>query len=87
MLVEHGKSHTLHSRHLVGADGYGHAVDLWVLGVDGKVDWSTAPYQSLWLVMKAAAMHLGIPIEWGGDWKGQSRGDYDHFQLPREQYP
>ena len=31
--------------------------------------------------MKACAADLGVPLEWGGDWKTLKDGP--HFQLPR----
>ena len=35
--------------------------------------------------MKKAARELGIPVQWGGDWR--TFFDGPHFQLPRKQYP
>lgn len=77
--VRTGKSQTMKSRHLDG-----HAVDLWVL-VDGAVSWDWKYYDELAKVMKFAAKELGIPLEWGGDWKTLKDGP--HFQLPWKEYP
>ncbi|MGE8636345.1 MAG: M15 family metallopeptidase, partial [Achromobacter piechaudii] len=33
-------------------------------------------------VVKACAVELGVPVEWGGDWK--SFKDEPHFQIPRD---
>ena len=79
VLVDSGASQTLNSRHITG-----HAVDLgaWV---DNQVDWSWPLYSQIAKAMKTASQELGIPIEWGGDWK--SFKDGPHFQLPRKAYP
>lgn len=78
-LVESGASQTLNSRHITG-----HAVDLgaWV---DDQVDWSWPLYSKIAAAMKEAAKQVGVPIEWGGDWRTFKDGP--HFQLPRKEYP
>jgi peptidoglycan L-alanyl-D-glutamate endopeptidase CwlK len=73
-----GKSQTLKSKHLVQVDGYGHAVDLWVL-VDGKVNWEMPRYKRLADVVLGAASLLGVNVEWGGNW--HTFKDGPHFQL------
>lgn len=78
-LVAAGASKTMKSRHLTG-----HAVDLAAL-VAGKVRWDWPLYAKLAEAMKRAAAELGVPLEWGGDWK--SFKDGPHFQLPWKQYP
>ena len=80
-----GKSKTMRSRHLTG-----HAIDiapLIDLDNDGDLDlsWRASDFEPLALAMKSAARYLGLPIEWGGDWK--SFHDAPHFQLPWEFYP
>lgn len=75
-LVATGKSKTLHSRHLTG-----HAVDL----VDTKFTWSEPAMLNISAGIKQAAADVGVPIEWGGDWK--SFIDTPHFQLPFASYP
>jgi peptidoglycan LD-endopeptidase CwlK len=50
----------------------------------------TIPWQRLDLfkamnaAMQDASKKLGIPIEWGGNWK--SFQDLNHWQLPWKQY-
>ena len=36
-------------------------------------------------IIKQAAKDVGVPIEWGGDWRTFKDGP--HWQLPWEQYP
>lgn len=83
-LVAAGASRTLRSRHLPGKAGVACAVDLAAL-VGGKVRWDWPLYAKLAAAMKQAAKDLGVPIEWGGDWK--SFKDGPHFQLPWSKYP
>lgn len=78
-LVAAGASQTMRSRHLTG-----HAVDLAAV-VAGQVRWDWPLYSKLAAAMKAAAKELGVPIEWGGDWK--TLRDGPHFQLPWKEFP
>lgn len=78
-LLKAGATRTLDSRHLTG-----HAVDL-AAKVAGQVRWDWPLYSQLATAMKTAARELGVPIEWGGDWKTFKDGP--HFQLPRSTYP
>ncbi|MCC3246162.1 M15 family metallopeptidase [Methylocystis sp. WRRC1] len=78
-LVAAGASKTLKSRHLTG-----HAIDL-AVKVGGKVRWDWPLYARLAADMKKAAAAVGVPIEWGGDWR--SLKDGPHFQLPWAKYP
>lgn len=78
-LVASGASKTMRSRHLTG-----HAVDIAPL-IEGKVSWDWPLYHKLALVVKAAAAHEGVRIEWGGDWR--SFKDGPHWQLPWRDYP
>jgi len=81
-LVDAGKSQTLNGLHLRQADGYGHAVDLAPL-VGGAIPWNEwARFKGLADVVKACAAELGVPVEWGGDWKTLKDGP--HFQIPRD---
>jgi len=81
-LVKLGRSRTANSRHL-----YGLAVDL--CDMDGKYD--IPDMEEIARAMKMAALELGIPIEWGGDWRKKPTDrigwDSPHFQLPKAQYP
>lgn len=78
-LVASGASTTMNSRHLTG-----HAVDLAPV-VDGKVSWDWPLYHRIAKAVKQAAKELGVPVEWGGDWK--SFKDGPHWQLPWKRYP
>ena len=78
-LMAAGATRTLNSRHITG-----HAVDLAAV-VDGEIRWDWPLYQRLATAMKQAAGSLGLPIEWGGDWR--SFKDGPHFQLPWKSYP
>jgi N-acetyl-anhydromuramyl-L-alanine amidase AmpD len=62
------------SRHITG-----HAVDIAPV-IDGQPSWSWPLYYKLAPQVKAAAKAVGVPIEWGGDWK--SFKDGPHWQLP-----
>lgn len=80
--VARGASKTLKSRHIPATNGYGHAVDLLIVE-GGRECWDAAP--TIAAAMKAAALEIGIPIEWGGDWT--SFVDTPHYQLPWGAYP
>lgn len=79
LLFAKGASKTLNSRHLTG-----HAVDLAAM-VGDEVRWDWPLYHRLAKTMKAAAVELNVPLEWGGDWR--SIKDGPHFQLPWKDYP
>lgn len=78
-LVASGASKTMKSRHITG-----HAVDLAAV-INGEIHWDWPLYSKIAAAMKQAAQTVGVPIEWGGDWK--SFRDGPHFQLPWGQYP
>jgi peptidoglycan LD-endopeptidase CwlK len=85
LLVAKGASRTMKSRHLLaGAEHVSHAVDLAAV-IEGTVQWHWPLYTQLADAMKTAADELGVPIEWGGDWRTFKDGP--HFQLPHEDYP
>lgn len=80
---------TMQSKHLVQADGFGHAVDLYPLNpATGKVD-STYKlgFRQIGAAMLAAAGQLDTRIRWGLDWDQdgilEERGEYDgpHFEV------
>ncbi|MDJ3915553.1 M15 family metallopeptidase [Salmonella enterica] len=78
-LVAEGKSQTMNSRHISG-----HAVDVFAYPTPaGSWDWQY--YQQISQAFKLAGKNLGIPVEWGGDWKTLKDGP--HFQLPYANYP
>lgn len=78
-LVAERKSTTMHSRHLTG-----HAVDLYPVSKAGP-EWVKEDFAEVADAMKQAAKALGIPVEWGGDWR--SFVDAPHWQLPVLAYP
>ena len=78
-LVKAGASQTMNSRHITG-----HAVDLGAY-VSGSVRWDWPLYSKIADAVKQAAAELGVPIEWGGDWRTFKDGP--HFQLPHKEYP
>ena len=77
-LVASGASTTMNSRHLTG-----HAVDIAPLA-GGQVSWDWPLYYRLEPIVKQAANDLGVPLEWGGDWR--SFKDGPHWQLPWSEY-
>jgi peptidoglycan LD-endopeptidase CwlK len=83
-LVAKGASTTMRSRHLPGADGKSRAVDIAPLD-GGQVSWAWPLYHKLAPIIKQAAKDVGVPIEWGGDWR--SFKDGPHWQLPWKAYP
>ena len=86
-----GASKTQNSLHLKQSTGWGHAVDLWPIGDDGKrlASGSAEREAALWARLrefaataKAVAKEFGVQLEWGGDWGW----DAPHFQLNRAAY-
>lgn len=72
------------SRHQIGADGFGRAVDL----APYPLDWNTpAKFDAIAAAMYSAAEELGVAIRWGADWdqdgNPRERGESDspHFEL------
>lgn len=66
--VAKGASQTMDSKHLVQADGYGHAVDL-AAWVNGSVAWDPWDrYVAIADAVRRAAIQLDTPIRWGGGW-------------------
>lgn len=84
-LMRIGATRTMNSRHLPGRrNGLSHAVDIAVMH-NGKIKWDWPLYADMAKVFKQAARDVGVPIEWGGDWKTFKDGP--HFQLPSAKYP
>ena len=74
-LVAAGKSQTMNSRHLGG-----NAVDIHIVGDDGKAIWDFAAYEPLGELAKQIAQEKAIEdFVWGGDWK--TLRDGVHFQV------
>lgn len=81
--VTQGKSTTMNSKHLIQQDGYGHAVDLFVL-VNGKATWEHKHFRKVIQAMFTAAIELNVQIEAGGLWRDFL--DSPHFQLNSKHY-
>lgn len=73
--VRKGNSKTMNSKHLTGR-----AVDL-VPWINEGPRWEPlSAFQPIALAMKLAAKELGVPVNWGGEWK--TFKDYPHWELP-----
>ena len=78
---------TLRSRHLVQADGFGHAVDLAPYPLDWEGPARFPKFDAIARAMFAAADDLGVAIRWGADWdrdgRPRERGESDspHWEL------
>jgi peptidoglycan L-alanyl-D-glutamate endopeptidase CwlK len=85
-LFDTKKSKTMRSRHVPESNACKMpcAVDLAVMN-GSDVTWDFKKYKELAAVVKQAAKAVGVPIEWGGDWKTFLDGP--HFQLPWKEYP
>ena len=76
------------SNHQIKADGYGHAVDIFVCGkydengnyvkFTSEQGYESSKMKEVADHIKATAKSLGLHIEWGGDWKFY---DSPHFQV------
>lgn len=77
--VRKGVSKTMKSRHL-----YGFAID-YVAIVGNKVKYDLKAMKAISDAFKKAGNQLGIPVEWGGDWKRFK--DTPHIQLSKSRYP
>lgn len=75
MLFNAGKSKTMQSRHIEGE-----AVDVACV-IEGVARWEWRYYEEIAKAVKAAAQQLGVPVEWGGDWRTFKDGV--HFQLKK----
>lgn len=72
--MEWGWTKTMDSNHR-----HGDALDVWVIGDDGAIDWDEQKQALVAEAMKATAEELGVKVGWGGDWKGFK--DKPHFEL------
>ena len=79
-LVASGASQTMNSRHITG-----HAVDVAPINEDGAVAWDWPLYHQIAPAIKEAALVVGVPIHWGGDW--ETFRDGPHWELPWQEYP
>ena len=76
------------SNHQAKADGYGHAIDIFICGVVENGQYRKFTTQEgydnkkMTLVathVKNVAQKLGVPVKWGGDW--DKFKDYPHFEI------
>lgn len=81
--VEEGVSSTMNSLHLVQQDGYGHAVDLFIL-IEGKVSWEHKHFRKVIQAVFTAAIESGVQIEAGALWREFL--DSPHIQLNPKYY-
>jgi len=65
--LKRGATRTLHSKHLIQPDGFGHAVDL-VPFVAGDKRWEWPLIYPIALAMREAAVEEGVVLTWGGVW-------------------
>jgi peptidoglycan L-alanyl-D-glutamate endopeptidase CwlK len=85
--VAKGVSMTTHSRHVRknNKNGLINAIDATPL-MGRTIPWKRLDlFRAINDAMMKAAKELGIPIEWGGNWK--TFKDMDHWQLPWAKYP
>lgn len=81
--VRKGASKTMKSRHLGGF-----ALDYVAIVYEGskrRVTYDKKPMTVVANAFKSAGKELGIPVEWGGDWK--TFVDMPHIQLRKKEYP
>jgi len=87
-LLQTGFTKTLASKHLIQADGYGHALDLYPYPIDmARVQKGDAReiarFGLLAGLMLRAAQDLGVKIRWGADWDGDGQTlDHSFFDAP-----
>ena len=80
---------TLRSRHLVQADGFGHAVDLAPYPLDWEGPARFPKFDAIARAMFAAADDLNVAVRWGADWdrdgRPRERGESDspHWELAK----
>lgn len=83
VLYRTGSSETMNSMHLPQADGYGHAVDLYII-VNGSATWKHKYFRKVVQALFTAAIELGVQIEAGTLWREFI--DSPHIQLNPDYY-
>lgn len=78
-----GKTQTKNSKHLLQSDGFGHAVDLYVL-IHGNAIWDHKYFRKVIQAVFTAAIELGVQIEVGALWRDFL--DSPHIQLNGNYY-
>lgn len=80
-LTKAGKSKAKLGRHTIG-----HAIDLVPTDARGRPNFrNLRGFDAIRDAMEIAANELGVPIQWGGNWK--KLVDKPHFELDRKVYP
>jgi peptidoglycan L-alanyl-D-glutamate endopeptidase CwlK len=80
-LTKAGKSKAKLGRHTIG-----HAIDLVPSDVRGRPNFKDMKgFDAIRNAMETAANELGVPVQWGGNWKRLV--DKPHFELDRKVYP
>jgi peptidoglycan L-alanyl-D-glutamate endopeptidase CwlK len=80
-LTKAGKSRANLGRHTIG-----HAIDLVPTDSRGRPNFKDLKgFDTIRDAMEAAATELGVPVQWGGNWK--KLVDKPHFELDRKVYP
>lgn len=80
-LTKAGKSKAKLARHTIG-----HAIDLVPKDARGHLNFQDLKgFDAIRDAMEMAANELGVPIQWGGNWK--KLVDKPHFELDRKVYP
>ena len=84
--VKSGATRTTRSRHVKANNKSKTACAVDMAPLLGKViPWQRLDlFKAMNVAMQAASKQLGIPIEWGGNWK--SFQDLNHWQLPWKKY-
>ena len=92
-LLAEGRTRTMRSKHLVQADGTGHAVDIypWSPAWPTVENIPAEAYRLVARAMETAAHELGTLIRWGNDWNrngvevpmdpAEQFSDKPHFEL------
>lgn len=85
--VRSGATKTTRSRHVKANNRSRIACAVDMAPLLGKViPWHRADlFKAMNVAMMAASKKVGVPIEWGGNWKGFQ--DLNHWQLPWSKYP
>lgn len=65
--VKTGVSKTMDSKHLIQADGYGHAVDL-VPWINGRARWEINACYEIMNAVRKASFEVECLLRWGGSW-------------------
>lgn len=85
--VKSGATRTTRSRHVKTNNASKKACAVDMAPLLGKtIPWQRLDlFKAMNIAMQSASKKLGIPVEWGGNWK--SFQDLNHWQLPWKQYP